>query len=109
MEETESLEDLAMSGKSKRMAAEKAERKKRKHLEKIKRMLKVDDAWDENPIEASEIEEVLMGIVGAFKDPLVKSLFKPKDYKMAVNSLIDAATATANTSDSNTQDLLAKV
>jgi len=102
MEET--MEDVAMKGSK----IEKAERKRLKHLEKVKRLLKLDDAWNEESIEAMEIAESVMEFVEGMKDPLVKQVLG-SNYKTAVNGLIDSATAIKAAAKMEAVDLLKKV
>ena len=100
----ESMEDLAMKGSK----IEKAERKRLRHLEKVKRALKVDDAWNEEPIEAMEIAESLVSLIEGMKDPLVKKLLG-KSHKIAVNGLIDAATAIKAVAKEEAKSILTKI
>ncbi len=98
------MEDVAMNSSK----IEKSERKRLRHLEKVKRLLKLDEAWNEDPIEAMEIVESVMEFVEGMKDPLVKSVLG-SNYKAAVNGLIDAATAIKVAAKMEAVDLLKKV
>lgn len=100
----EDMEAVAMKGSK----IEKAERKRREHLEKVKRNLKVDDAWNGDPISAMEMAESLVGILEGMRDPLVKTLLG-KSYKGAVNGLIDTVTAIKAVAKEEGRDLLKKV
>jgi len=100
----ESMEDVAMKGSK----IEKMERKRLRHLENTKRALHIDEAWNEDPIEATEIVETLTGMVEAMKDPLVKKLLG-KQHKVAVNSLIDAVTAIKVVAKAENSDTLSKI
>ena len=83
-----SMEDLAMNGSAIERKAEKAERKRLRHLENVKKDLNVDDYYNDEPLEASEIEESMLRILKGLKDPLVKTLLGNKVYKDSVNSMI---------------------
>ena len=98
------MEAVAMNGSK----IEKTERKRLRHLEKVKRLLKLDEAWNEDPIEAMEIAESVMEMLEGMKDPLVKAVLGNK-YKAAVNGLIDTAMAIKSVAKMNTEDLLKKV
>ena len=109
------MEDVAMNGEEieaksikATMKAKKAERARLKHLEKIKRKLRVDDAWSGDPIEPSELAETLIGMVEAVKDPLLKEVLGKKQ-KAVINGLIDAAIAVRSISKVDVDDVLAKV
>ena len=102
MEET--MEDVAMKGSK----IEKAERKRLRHLENVKRKLRVDDAWNDEPLEAMDIAESLIEIVEGMKDPLVKKLLG-KSYKTAVNGLIDSVNAVKVVAKAEASDVLTKV
>lgn len=104
MIENETMEDVAMNGEK----IEQAERKRLRRLEKIKRGLKLDDAWNEDPIEAMELVDTFVGIVEALKDPLVKSLLG-KSYKTVVNAMIDASNGAKSVAKVESADILTKI
>jgi hypothetical protein len=104
MEVEESMEDLAMKGSK----MEKAERKRLHHLRKVKKDLKVEDSWDEEPLEAMEIVESLVEIIEGMKDPIVKKLLG-KHHKAAVNGLIDSTIAIKAVAKEEAGSILAKI
>ena len=104
-----SLEDVAMTGQARERKAEKADRKRLRPLEAIKRNLNVDEVYDDKPLEASEIEESLLKLLKSFKDPMVKDLLGMKIHKQSVNNLIDIINDVAMVRKKEDTSLLKKV
>jgi len=103
--EEESMEDVAMNGK----AMEKKERKRLRHLEKVKRSLGLDACCNDEPIDTIELAESFIGILEGLKDPLVKEALGAKKYKLAVNSLIDTVTVIKSAAAVDAKDLMTKI
>jgi hypothetical protein len=104
----ESLEDVAMNGSKMEEKARKAERKRLRDLEELKKKLQLNRQYDDMPIEATDIVEIMLGMVEGLKDPMIKKLLG-KNHKQAVNSFIDSVTAVKAAAVVEVKDTMAKI
>lgn len=100
------LEDLAMNGSNIECKAKKAERKRLRRLENVKRDLNMDNAYNDEDLTAVDVEEGLMRTLKGLKDPVVKATLGAKAYKGSVNCLINAINCIAAVKAKETNDLL---
>lgn len=87
----EDMEELAMKGHTIEKKAMRAQRVKREKFRKLKKLAGLDPWENEDELNVSDAEETLINFLKFLKDPMVKSAFKPADYKVLYNSMIDAA------------------
>ena len=108
LEEDVTMEELAMNGSKMEKKAKELERKRLRHLVKVKRELGVDEAYSDEPLEVAEIMEAMLRMLEGLKDPVTKKVLGKK-YKSVINSFIDAVAGVKVVAKNEVTDVMTKV